>query len=93
MKISAKMSVIMAAIFAAVCYGVALTGFTSLGDIADEAQKADALGFAWFWAFLGTVGVVFGALGLWIIRTHREAELLREWQAIAGKPPRYNGAA
>ena len=74
MKISAKMSVVLAAIFAAVCFGVAITGFSSLGDIADPAQRADGLGFAWFWTFLGVVGVAFGMLGVWIVKTHREGD-------------------
>ena len=74
MKITAKMSVIVAAIFAAVCFGVAITGFSSLGDLADPVQQADARGFAWFWTFLGSVGVVFGALGIWIVKTHREED-------------------
>ena len=74
MKISAKMSVIMAAIFAGVCFSVAITGFVSSGDIADPVQRADGYGFAWFWAFLGAVGVLFGALSVWILRTQREKE-------------------
>ena len=74
LKISAKMSIVMAAIFAAVCFSVAITGFSSLGDIADPVQKADAWGFAWFWTFLGAIAVVFGALGFWMVRTHREDE-------------------
>ena len=74
MKISAKMSIVMAAIFAGVCFSVAITGFTSLGDIADPAQRADGWGFAWFWTFLGVVGVAFGAVGVWILRTHKEEE-------------------
>ena len=72
MNISAKMSVVMAAIFAVVCFGVAITGFTSIGGIEDPVQRADGLGFAWFWTFLGGVAVVFGALSVWIIRTHKE---------------------
>ena len=74
MKISAKMSVIMAAIFAGICFSVAITGFISSGDIADPAQRADGYGFAWFWTFLGVIAVVFGGLGVWIIRTHKEEE-------------------
>jgi len=72
--LSAKMTVILAAIFAAVCFSVAATGFSSLGDIADPAQRADGLGFAWFWTFLGVVAVVFGALGIWIVKTHKDPE-------------------
>jgi hypothetical protein len=43
-KISAQMTVVMSAIFAVVCFGVAITGFLSLGDIADATQMADAKG-------------------------------------------------
>ncbi|HET7526163.1 MAG TPA: hypothetical protein VFK10_09505 [Burkholderiaceae bacterium] len=69
MKITAQMSVIIAAIFALVCFGVAISGFASLGDIADAQQLADAKGFAWFWAFLGAVGVLFGVIGVWLVKT------------------------
>jgi hypothetical protein len=73
-QISAKLAVVLAAIFAAVCFGVAITGFTSIGDIVDPVQRSDGLGFAWFWAFLGTVALVFGALGFWIAKTHKEGD-------------------
>jgi hypothetical protein len=74
MKISAKMSVILAAIFATICFAVAITGFGSLGDIVDPQQKSDAWGYAWFWTFLGIVAVLFGALGIWIVKTHEGVE-------------------
>jgi hypothetical protein len=74
MNITAKMSVVIAAIFAGVCFSVAITGFVSSGEIADPMQRADGFGFAWFWTFLGTIGVVFGALSVWILRTEREKE-------------------
>ena len=73
-KISAKLSIIMSAIFAAICLGVAGTGFTSLGEIIDPVQLADAKGFAWFWAFLGMVALVFCGLGVWLVQTHRDSE-------------------
>jgi len=72
LKISAQMTIVMAAVFAVVCFGVAITGFTSLGDISDATQKADAKGFAWFWAFLGTVATVLGLLAWWLVRTHKD---------------------
>ena len=74
MKITAQFSVVMAAIFAAICFGVAITGFNALGGITDTAQLADAKGFAWFWVFLGSVSVVFGAVGIWIVRTQKDGE-------------------
>jgi len=71
-KISAQMTVVMSAIFAVVRFGVAITGFLSLGDIADPAQIADARGFAWFWTFLGSIATLFGLLALWMVRTHKD---------------------
>jgi hypothetical protein len=38
MKLTAKASVVLSAIFAAICFSVA-PGFSSLGDIADPVQK------------------------------------------------------
>jgi hypothetical protein len=74
MKISAKLATFFSAIFATVCLGVAITGFTSLGDIVDPVQLADAKGFASFWAFLGSVAILFGVLSWWIGRTSSEDE-------------------
>jgi hypothetical protein len=73
-QISARMSMIMSAVFAAICGGVAISGFTSLGDIADPAQMADAKGFAWFWTFLALISVVFGALSWWMSRSEAHAD-------------------
>jgi hypothetical protein len=64
----------IAAIFAAICLGVAITGFTSLGDITDPTEVADARGFAWFWTFLASVAIVLGLLAWWVARNHREDE-------------------
>ena len=68
MNISAKLAVIIAALFAAACGAVAITGFASLGDITDPAQLSDARGFAWFWTFLAAVGIAFGVVSWWIMR-------------------------
>lgn len=70
-KITAQFSVFASAIFAAICFGVAINGFNSLDGITDAVQLADAKGFAWFWVFLGGVAVVFGAVGMWIVRTEK----------------------
>ena len=60
MRISAQLGMILAAIFALICYTVAIVTFTSLGSIADPAQAADARGYAWFWVFLASVATVIG---------------------------------
>jgi hypothetical protein len=69
MKISARLAVILAVIFAAICLAFAFTGFASLGGIADPEQAANARGYAWFWVFLALVAVAFGLLSWWIERT------------------------
>jgi hypothetical protein len=74
LKISAQATMVIAAIFAVICLGVAITGFTSLGDIADPTQAADARGFAWFWTFLASVAIVSGLVAWWIARTQREED-------------------
>jgi hypothetical protein len=73
-KLSLQATVIVSAIFAAVCLGVAITGFTSLGGIEDATQLADAKGFAWFWAFLGAVALFFGLLAWWMARSTKNDE-------------------
>ena len=72
MKISARAAAILAVVFSAICFAVAFSGFTSLAEIADPLQRADTKGFAWFWTFLGAVGVTFGVLSWWIARTARD---------------------
>jgi hypothetical protein len=74
LRISAQLTVGIAVLFALVCFGVAITGFSSLGEMTDPVQRADARGFAWFWAFLGTIGVAFGAVSFWIVRTQKDHE-------------------
>ena len=69
MNISAKLALGIAAFFTLFCLGFAVSGFTSLDGITDPVQLRDARGYSWFWAFLATVGVVFGALSWWIGRT------------------------
>ena len=66
MKISAQVAIWMCAAFALVCMGFALTGFTSLGTLASEAERDASLGYAWFWTFLATVAAAFGILS-WLI--------------------------
>jgi hypothetical protein len=65
---------VVAAIFAVLCLSVAITGFTSLGNIADPTEAADARGFAWFWAFLASVAIGLAVLAWWLARNHKEDE-------------------
>jgi len=71
LKFSLQATVFMAGIFAAVCLGVAVEGFWSLGEIADPARAADARGFAGFWLFLASIAIVLGFAAWRIARSHR----------------------
>ena len=74
MKLSLRATMIVAAIFAAICLGVAITGFTSLGSLADPSAIEDARGFAWFWTFLGGIAIAFGLLAWWVSSRQDEEE-------------------
>jgi heme/copper-type cytochrome/quinol oxidase subunit 2 len=74
MKISAQMTIVMAAIFAIVFFGVAIFGYGATGEMTDPQQIADAKGFAMFWAFLGCIAVLMCAISVWIVRTHKDGE-------------------
>ena len=65
------MTMWLGVVFAMVCFGVAVKGFMSLPEITDAKAVADAQGFAWFWAFLGAVAVVFSAVSWWIVRNDK----------------------
>jgi len=69
-----QMTVVIATVFAAICFAVAISGFVSLGDVADPVQRADGRGFAWFWTFLGGVAVAFALLGTWFLKTDKSNE-------------------
>ena len=69
-----KMTVIISAVFALVCFAAAITAFSGLGDIADPVQQDNGRGFAWFWTFLGVVATFFGALGWWFMKTQKDEE-------------------
>jgi hypothetical protein len=71
MKLSAQMTMWFGGIFAVICYAVAIQGFLSLRELADASVASDAQGFAWFWAFLGTVAAVFSGVSWWIARTEK----------------------
>ena len=74
MRLSLKATMIAGAIFAIVCFGVAFNIISSIGEIEDPTQAADAQGFAMFWTFLGLVAGFFAGLAWWMIRHPKEGE-------------------
>jgi len=63
-----------AGIFAALCLAFGINGLLSLENIADPVQHTDAAGFAWFWIFLGVVGLVIAVAGWWLARGYRTGQ-------------------
>ena len=70
-KISAHITLWGSLIFALLCLGYAFSGFSSLDAMADEATRADARGFAFFWLFMGGIGIA-SAIGSWWMVKHGE---------------------
>jgi hypothetical protein len=65
------MTIVMAAIFAVVCFSVAVMGLSATTEMTDPIQITDAKGYAMFWTFLGFVAVAMGAVSVWMVRTHK----------------------
>jgi hypothetical protein len=42
------------------------------GNLLAAARRLSLVGSAAFWTFLGVVATFFGALGAWIMKTHKE---------------------
>jgi hypothetical protein len=64
MKLTAQMASVLALVFGLICVGVGLHGLWQVRDIVDAAERSDAQGFAWFWIFLGVVGLTTAVLSL-----------------------------
>lgn len=77
MKVSAHLALWSSLVFALVCLYVAWSGFSSVDAMADAQAQSDARGFAWFWLFLGAVGVAAGVASWWIIRNDPEDDARR----------------
>ena len=71
MKLSAQMTMVIGALFAVICFAVAIRGFMALGEITDPQVASDTQGFSLFWAFLGAVGATFSGVSWWIARTEK----------------------
>jgi hypothetical protein len=69
MQISARIAAIIAVIFALACLCFAAQGLMALDEIKDATVAADSRGYAYFWGFLGLVGLAIAAATWWISRT------------------------
>jgi hypothetical protein len=74
MKLSAQLTVLVSVVFALGCFGIAINGLLSLGEITDPAQMGDARGYIGFWTFLGAIASALGGAAWWIIRSGIDEE-------------------
>lgn len=65
MKLTARISILLSAVFAIACFVAAYKGFTSLGGMTDPIQIRDSKGFAGFWTFMGSLILGIAALSWW----------------------------
>ena len=68
MKISAQFAFWAGLVFALLCIGFAINGFSQIDAMADEQARSDARGFAYFFLFLGAVAVASAIVSWRIIR-------------------------
>ena len=68
MKISAHFALWSSVVFAIVCLYIGFNGLSSVDAVADEAARADARGYAYFWLFLGAVAIASALASWWIVR-------------------------
>ena len=58
----------LAIAFAAVCIAYSLVAFNSIDADASAALRDDSRGYAWFWMFLGGIGLACAAGSWWLLR-------------------------
>jgi hypothetical protein len=68
MKISAQFALWSSIAFSIICLYVGFNGLSSVDAVADEAARAAARGFAYFWLLLGAVAVACALVWWWIVR-------------------------
>jgi bacteriorhodopsin len=55
-------------LFAALCVAYALFGFSSIDAGMPAEQQADSRGYAWFWTFLGAIGLLLAIVSWFMTR-------------------------
>jgi hypothetical protein len=70
MKLSAELVLWLSLVFAGVCIAYAGFGFSSIDAGADPQVTADSRGYAWFWLFLGAIGLMMAVVS-WLMTKGR----------------------
>jgi amino acid transporter len=68
MKLSARLMFWGSLLFAALCLAYAYLGFSAIDPSMSEEMREASRGYAWFWTFLGVIGVALAAVARWMRR-------------------------
>ena len=68
MKLSAQLMFWGSLVFAGLCLAYAFLGFSAIDPAMSEETREASRGYAWFWTFLGVIGLVLAALARWMQR-------------------------
>ncbi len=68
MKVTTQVAFWSSVVFAIACIAYAGFGFSSIDASMTEATREDSRGYAWFWLFLGVVGVASAAVSWLLLR-------------------------
>ena len=68
MKLSMQMMFWLSLVFAALCLVYAYLGFSSIDTTMSDDVRDASRGYAWFWTFMGVIGLVVAGLGRWLMR-------------------------
>ena len=66
MKLTAQMTFWISLVLGLICLAAGVHGLWSVAAIADEAVRADATGFSWFWLFLAAIALLICLLA-WLM--------------------------
>ncbi len=68
MKLSTQLMFWISLAFSALCLAYAYLGFSALDPAMSEDVREASRGYAWFWTFLGVIGIALAALARWMQR-------------------------
>ena len=74
MKISVQMMFWFSLLFAALCLAYAWFGFSSIDATMSDESREVSRGYAWFWTFLGAIGLALASLARWLLREPKDGE-------------------
>ena len=68
MKLSAQLMFWLSLVYAGLCLAYAFFGFSSIDATMSDDIREASRGYAWFWTFLGVIGLVCAVLARWLLR-------------------------